>query len=340
MSFNKLLSDFKSKKYQSLYFLDGEESYFIDALSDYLTKHVLEEHEKEFNQSVFYGQDIKPGELIPYVKRFPMMSEYQVIIVREAQNWKLKEDLEGMERLFRSVVPSTILVICYKGKKLDKRSKAYKALKELDSSAVYFTSNKLRDTDIPSWITHHASNRGFDLEPKAAMVLSEHIGNDVGGIVNALEKLEVLASESRRIDSSLVMEHIGISKDFNVFELQKALGKRNAKKALYISNYFANNSKEHNIVPTVVALFRYFSKIMKVHAPRNSTDKKSLASSLGVPPYFVDEYIQAARYYQPHSLREVMEILHDIDLKSKGVNSSRSDSGELTRELVVRILRA
>ena len=334
MSFNSILNSLKKKEYASIYFLDGEETYFIDALTDYIAHHVLDESEKDFNQSILYAQDISPEDLVPIVKRYPMMAPYQVVIVKEAQNWR---SLDGLTEIITHPVSTTILVINYKGKKLDGRSKI---LKEIKKQGVYFTSQKLRDYEIPKWIQEHCSARNQDIDPMASNLLAEYIGNDLGNLVNALEKLEILSEPGEKITSSMVSAHIGISKDFNVFELQKAIGQRNDSKALFIANYFANNQKEHHIIPVSASLFRYFTKLISYHGLKNVTDQKSVASQLGVHPYFVKEYQSAARNYSATSLMNAIDIIYDIDLKSKGVNNSSSSSGDLLKEMVARLLRA
>jgi len=334
MSFNFILNSLKKKEYAPIYFLDGEETYFIDALTNYLAHNVLDEAERDFNQSILYAQDISPEDLIPIVKRYPMMAPYQVVIVKEAQNWR---SMEALHSVFSHPLDTTILVINYKGKKLDGRSKL---LKEIKKKGVYFNSKKLRDYEIPKWIQEHCSARNQAIDPLATNLLAEYIGNDLGKLVNALEKLEILSEPGERISSSLVSEHIGINKDYNVFELQRAIGERNDSRALFIANYFANNQKEHHIIPVSASLFRYFTKLITYHGLNNPTDQKSVASQLGVHPYFVKEYQSAARNYSATSIMQAIDIIYDIDLKSKGVNNNSANSGELLKEMVARLLRA
>ncbi len=333
MSHTKILADLKQKKYAPVYLFDGEEPYFIDLLSDYISKNVLTEAEQEFNQSILYGQDISPEELVPIVKRYPMMAEYQVVIVREAQNWK---NFEALETLITDPVKSTVLVINYKGKKLDGRSKFLKLVKK---HAVHFNSPKLRDKDIPAWIGNYCASRKIEIEPRAVAMLSENIGTNLGNLVNALEKLEILVPKGESISQDAVQKHIGISKDYNIFELQNAIGARNDYKALFIANYFANNQKEHHVIPVASGLYRYFTKLITYHALVKSTDKQSMARALGIHPYFLTDYQQAARNFHSQRLLDSIDILYDIDLKSKGVKTTRNDSGELVKEMVSRLLR-
>lgn len=334
MKFNEILSTLKKESYSPVYFFDGDETYFIDALTDQIANGVLDEAERDFNQSILYGQDISPSELVPIVKRFPMMAPYQVVIVKEAQNWR---SLEPLRELFTNPVKTTILVINYKGKKIDGRSTI---LKEIKKSGVYFNSQKLRDYEIPKWISAHCESRQIVIDPQATNLLSEYIGTDLGNLINALEKLEILTPKGERISVDLVSQHIGISKDFNVFELQKAIGLRDKPKALFIANYFANNQKEHHLIPVLGSLSKYFAKLIKYHGMKNRTDKSSLAKVLGINPYFVREYQSAAMNFSATSLLNAVDILHEIDLKSKGVNNSSTNSGELLKEMVARLLIA
>ncbi len=333
MKFNEIFSDLKAKKYKSLYFFDGDEPYFIDSLTDYISRHVLDDSEKEFNQSVLYGQDISPADLAPVVKRYPMMAERQVVVVKEAQNWRSLNDLEA---IFANPVPTTILVINYKGKKIDGRSKLLKLIK---ANGVYFNSAKLKPYEVGKWISQYCNSKHVDIDTQAVAMLSENIGNDLGNLVNALDKLQILCPKGEKISPDLVSKNIGISKDFNEFELQKALGQRDDRKALYIANYFANNQKDHHIIKVSINLYYYFAKLIKYHSVPNKADKQSLARAMGVNPYFVDDFHVAGKNYSKMSLLHAMEILYDIDLKSKGVNNTGSKHGELMKEMVSRILR-
>ncbi|MFN2429742.1 MAG: DNA polymerase III subunit delta, partial [Cryomorphaceae bacterium] len=242
MDFNKVLESLKKGNFKPIYIFDGDEPYFIDALTDYIETNVLSPDEKEFNQSVLYGQDVSPDELVSVVKRFPMMAPYQVVIVKEAQNWR---SAEALKPIFENPVPSTILVLSFKGKNIDGRSAAFKLAKK---NGVHFRSKKLRDYELVKWIGAYCSERGISIDPHASAMLSENIGANVGNIVNALDKLQILTPEGDSITADSVSKHIGISKDFNVFELQKAIGERNDYRAKLIANYFAGNQKEHHLI--------------------------------------------------------------------------------------------
>jgi DNA polymerase-3 subunit delta len=333
MSFSKIMTSLRKKEYSPVYFFDGDEPFYIDKLTEFIQENVLNEAEREFNQSIYYGRDISPEDLIPVVKRFPMMAEYQVIIVKEAQNWK---DLSALQSLLENPVPTTILVITYTGKKLDGRSNFAKLVKK---KATYFNSSKLRDTEVASWLNDHCKILKLDIDQRAIVLLSEHIGADLVSLDKALERLKLVA-DGEKITVDHIQEHIGISKDFNIFELQKAIGNKDYARAIYIANYFANNEKEHHLIPITYGLYRYFTQLIRYHRAENHADNQSLARAMGVNPYFVKDYKNAAINYPRTKLMKVMEILHDIDLKIKGLGNSSARHKELMNEMVARILRA
>lgn len=333
MSFSKIMTSLRKKEYSPFYFFDGDEPFYIDKLTDFIQHNVLNEGEREFNQSIFYGRDISPEDLISVVKRFPMMAEYQVVIVKEAQNWK---DIKALEVLLNQPVPTTILVITYKGKKLDGRSAMTKLIK---SKGTYFNSSKMRDDQVITWLSEQCKLLKLEIDARAIALLGEHIGADLISLEKALNRLKLVA-EGQKITADLIQEHIGISKDFNIFELQKAIGFKDHARAVYIANYFANNEKEHHIIPITYGLYRYFTQLIRYHRAENHADPQSLARSMGVNPYFVKDYKQAAANYPRAKLMKVMEILHDIDLKIKGIGNSSARHKELMNEMVARILRA
>lgn len=334
MSYQKILSDLKKKKFSSIYLFDGEEPYYIDALSDYIAENVLNEGEKDFNQSVVYARDTSPEELGSIVKRYPMMAEYQVVIVREAQNWS--KQLDALSTVFANPVPTTILVVCYKGKKIDGRSKILKIIKE---NGVYFSSLKIKDYEVGKWINAYCKENNIAIDPRASAILGEHIGANLTSLIHAFDKLKILLPEGEKITPQSISQHIGISKDFNIFELQKALGLRQDYKALFIANYFANNQKDHHIVPIILGLYNYYSKLITYIGIRNETDKGSVAKAMGVHPYFIGEYAQAASNYSQPQIFASIDVLYDIELKAKGVSRTGGDSGQLVKELVSRLLR-
>jgi DNA polymerase-3 subunit delta len=332
MEFNQLLSSLKRKEYKPIYWLQGDEPYFIDAITDYAARHILEPHEQDFNQSILYGQDVSPANLVSAVKRFPMMAPYQVIIVKEAQNWKSIEDLEV---IIKHPVPTTLLFVAYRNKKLDGRASL---TKQLGKMGVVFTSEKMKDYQVAKWVANHCADHNITIDPRAAALLGQYLGADLSKLVNALETLVILSGEKKSITEDLVQKNIGIDKDFNVFELRDAIGARDAHKAMLIARHFARNEKEHHIVMTIGSLTSYFGQLIKYQAYHNSIDENKMASVLGVHPYFVKDYRRFAANFKPESLMDAMEIISEIDLKSKGVGASNAESGELTRELVARLL--
>jgi DNA polymerase-3 subunit delta len=352
----QILTDLKRKIFKPVYFLSGEEAYYIDLISDYIEKYVLDESEQEFNQTILYGKDVDLNSIISAAKRFPMMSDYQVVIVKEAQNLKelgksaggsddevaeptvLKKGSTTSSNALTSYLQhpqaSTILVFCYKYKKLDKRSSTYKSLQK---NHVFLETKKLYDNLLPEWITTTVQDQKFKIGPKAAFLLAEFLGNDLSKITNEIEKLVINLKEGEEITTDAIQDKIGISKEFNVFELQDAIGKKDVLKANRIINYFSANEKEHPSVMTLSVLYGYFAKILIYHfAPDKS--KLAVSQTLGVNPYFVDGFAKAAQNYSTGKLKDVFKNLKEYDLKTKGVNNGVTDKGELMRELIFKIL--
>ena len=270
MTYESIIKDLKNKVYHPVYFLCGEEPYYIDTISDYIEKNILSESEKEFNQSVLYGKDIDASTIVSYAKRFPMMSNHQVIIIKEAQEVrnlvaKEKDDNTKSEFLayLENPLPATILVLCYKYKEVDKRTKLSNILAQ---KAVLFDSKKIYDNKIPEWVNNYLLSKSYRINPRAAQLLTEYIGNDLSRIANELDKLMMNVLQKEEITIKHIEEYIGISKDFNIFELQAALGKKNILKANQIVNYFASNPKNNPIVVAIGSLYSYFSKVLTYHS--------------------------------------------------------------------------
>jgi DNA polymerase III subunit delta len=331
ISFENLLSDLKNQIYYPVYLLHGEESYFIDAVSDYIEQHVLSEMEKEFNQTIAYGKDSNVMTLVSYAKRFPMMANYQVLIVKEAQDL---DDIEDFQSYIEHPLTSTILVLCYKYGKLDKRRGLYKAIEKL---GVAFESAKLYDNKVPDWIQGYLRQRKYAITPKAAALLTEFLGADLGKIANELQKLLINIPEGTEITEDYVEKNIGISKDFNVFELQKALARKDVLKANQIIFYFAANLRENPLVKVLPILYSYFSKVLTYHYLPDKS-KNSVAAALSVNPFFVADYQQAARSFPVAKTISVISLLREYDLKNKGVDNASAGDGELMKELIFRIL--
>lgn len=331
-NFNQILSDLRAKKYQPIYFLMGDEPFYIDQITNYISKHVLEEHERDFNQTVLYGKDTSVDEIIAVAKRFPMMSEYQVVIVKEAQHIR---NIEAIESYAKQPLASTLLVINYKYKKLDKRKAAAKTIAK---NAILFESEKLRDYQIPDWISKETSACGLNIDPKNALLLAEFLGTDLNKIHNELQKLKLILPQGEAITTDIIEKNIGISKDFNVFELQTALAKKDVLKANRIAKYFEQNPKDNPFVVTISSLFNYFSKILQLHFSKNKNNDQALAGELKVHPFFVKEYKLAARNYSPKKLIKIIGYLREYDLKSKGVDNVSATEGDLLKEMIFKIL--
>ncbi len=349
---NQILLDLKRKIYKPIYFLCGEEAYYIDLICDYIENNVLEEADREFNQNVVYGKDADLVSILGLAKQFPMMSEYQVVLVKEAQNIrelnkKNSEDNDNKSdqnasntasQQFLSYInnpqPTTILVFAFKYKSIDKRSVIAKALQK---HAVFLETSKLYDNQLPEWITNYVKDKNYSISPKASFLLSEFLGNDLSKITNEINKLVINIPEGSEISYELVSDNIGISKEYNVFELQDALAKKDILKANRIINYFSSNEKEHPPVLVISSLFSYFSKILKYHF---ITDKSKFAAAqaLGVNPFFVEGYAKAAGQYNTNKLKHIFSYLKEIDLKTKGVDNSGIENGELMKELIFKIL--
>ncbi|MGE0567752.1 MAG: DNA polymerase III subunit delta [Bacteroidia bacterium] len=344
---DKIILDIKRKIFSPVYFLCGDEPYFIDIISDLIENTALDEADKEFNQTVVYGKDTPLASIISLAKQFPMMSDKQVIIVKEAQDIKelskkTTDDSKGggdavmqsFLHYLNAPLESTVLVFCYKYKKLDKRSVLYKTISK---TATYLETKTLYDNEIPKWITNYVESKKHTINPKASFLIAEFLGNNLSKIANEVDKLFINLKEGTEISPEIVQENIGISKDFNVFELQNALGKKDILKSNRIINYFAANEKEHPTVMTLATLYGYFTKVMKVHALHDKS-KMAAASALGVNPFFVQDYLSAAGYYSPNKLRNIFSYLKEYDLKSKGINNTGVNNGELLKEMVYKIL--
>ena len=333
MSYEKIISELKQKKFQPVYFLSGEEPYFIDKISEYIERNVLAEHERDFNQTIFYGKDAKISSILETCKRFPMMSEKQVVIIKEAQH--LAKDIGDFEDYIKNPQPSTLLVFCYKYKKIDKRKAVGKLLAK---NSVFLVADKIKDWKLPDWIIEKVKSFGFMINQKNALLLSEYLGNDLGKIEKELEKLKVVIKPGVEISGTVIEDNIGISKDYNIFELQTAIGTEDVLKANTIINYFSKNEKAHPLVLTVGFLFSYFSKVITVQFSKNKGNDGILARETGVNPYFLKDYKIATRNYSPSKLVKIIGYLRESDLKSKGVNNSSATQSDLLKELIFKIM--
>jgi DNA polymerase-3 subunit delta len=330
--FEEIISDLKKRIFKPVYFLSGDEPYYIDIITDFIADKVLSEEEKAFNQVIIYGEETSINSIIEISRRFPMMASHQVVIIKEAQALKKIEDLAVY---LEKPLHSTILVINYKYKFLDKRTRF---CKDLDTLGVYFESVKLRDYQITPWIERYLFTKGYKINPDASVLLTEFLGTDLHKIVNELDKLLITVNAGTTvITSSLIEKNIGISKDYNNFELQKATGEKDILKSNMIVKYFSENPGDNPVNLTIASLFSLFTKILTYHYLPDKS-KNNVASFLKIHPYFVKDYEIAARKYNSLKTIQIIELLRTYDLKTKGIGDAGTEPGELLKELVYKIL--
>lgn len=327
----KIVNDIKNGNIRPIYFLMGEEPYYIDKLSDYIDQNLLSEEEKGFNQTVLYGRDVSIEDIVSTCKRYPMMAERQVVIIKEAQ--ELSRTIDKIESYAENPTPTTVLVFCYKYKTLDKRKKVTKLL---EKNGLVYESKKLYDNQVGEWIKRVLSGKGFTIEPKASAMLVEFLGTDLSKINNELEKLQIILPKGSTITSKHIEENIGFSKDYNVFELRKAIGERNQIKAYKIAKYFSENPKDNPMVVTTSLVFSFFLQLLQYHGLKDK-NPKNVASVLKVNPYFLKDYDVALRNYPMKKVSAIVAALRDIDVKSKGVGANAMPQHDLLKELLVKV---
>ncbi|WP_299229090.1 DNA polymerase III subunit delta [uncultured Psychroserpens sp.] len=329
----QIVADIKKGDIKPIYLLMGEEPYYIDAISNFIENNVLAEEEKGFNQMVLYGRDASVDDIVSNAKRYPMMAERQVLIIKEAQD--LSRTIEKLAIYAENPQPTTVLVVNYKYKKIDKRKALYKTIKK---TGVVYESKKLYENQVADWIRRVLSGQKYAITPKASQMLVEFLGTDLSKINNELEKLKIILPEGTQFTPEHIEENIGISKDYNNFELRKAIGERDSVKAFKIINYFADNPKDNPMVVTVSLLFNFFSQLLHFHGLHDK-NPRNVASALKINPYFVNEYVAAARNYPMKKVSAIVATLREFDVKGKGVNSNAVPQGDLLKELLVNILR-
>ncbi|CAA0165820.1 DNA polymerase III subunit delta [Tenacibaculum maritimum] len=327
-----IVNDLKNGIVKPIYFLMGEEPYYIDKISTYIETHILEASEKGFNQVVMYGRDVSIEEIVASAKRYPMMAEKQVLIVKEAQD--LSRTIDKLESYAENPQATTVLVLNYKYKKLDKRKKVYKAISK---NGVVFESKKLYENQVSDWIRKVLGAKKYQIEPKAAQMLVEFLGTDLSKINNELEKLISVLPAATIINPVHIEENIGISKDFNNFELRKSVGQKDVLKANRIINYFAQNPKNNPLVMTISLLNSFFTQLLMYHGLKDKS-KASVAKNLGVNPYFVGDYVTAANNYPMRKVSQIIALLREADVKSKGVGANGMPQADILKELLFRIL--
>jgi DNA polymerase III subunit delta len=334
MSFEEIMKSLRAGKYEPVYFLHGTESYFIDAVSGYIERHALSEEETAFNQTILYGKETDHKTVVDAARRYPMMAPRQVVILKEAQEMRTLKDLQSY---IEKPLVSTVFVVCYKHKRFSFDSAFGKALKK---HAVVFESKSLYDNQVPDWVRTYLQQKKLGVKPAAAALIAEYLGTELSKVANELDKLVINLPEGTEITERHIEEQIGISKDYNVFELQKALSTKDVLKANRIVNYFAANPKRNPTTVVIGSLYNYFSKVYLVHFFPNASDAE-LAKALELrSSFFLKDYKVAARNFNRAKSEQIIALLKEYDLKSKGVNynSTGKPEGELLREMVWRVL--
>jgi len=327
----QITKDIKAGTIAPVYFLMGEEPYYIDKLSEFIEKNILNEEEKSFNQMVLYGRDVSMQEIISNAKRFPLMAERQVIIVKEAQ--ELIRTIDQLDDYLEHLQPTTVLVFCYKYKTLDKRKKVYK---NIQKKGVLYESKKLREYQIEAWLKRVISGKGYSIEPKAAAMLVEFLGTDLSKIANELDKLTIILPKGSEITAEVVERNIGISKDFNNFEMIKAIVDRDQLKAYKIAHYFSQNTKNNPLVLTLGLVYSYFSKLLLYHGLKDKS-ATNVVKNLKISQYGLKDYEIGFKNYPMRKVSQIISILKDIDLKNKGVGASAMPQGDLLKEMLAKI---
>lgn len=330
MSVEKIISDWKKKQFRPIYWLEGEEEYYIDKAVEYAEHHILTEAEASFNLTIFYGKDANWADILNACRRYPMFAERQVVLLKEAQQMK---DVEKLEPYIENPLSSTILVVSYKDKKLDARKKFSKLVKE---NGVLITTKKFYDRDLPNWTQDLVKSKGLTISPKGLALLVDHIGNDLSRIENEITKMSVNLGKRTTITEDDIEQYIGVSKEFNVFELQSALAQKDFARAIRIIQYFESNPKANPIQLVLPSLYGFFSKVYMVFGVHG--DERTVATQIGVNPFFVKDYIQASRLYGFPGVEKVLLLLHQYNLKSVGVGSGSADDGSLLKEMVIKMM--
>jgi len=331
LTYEAIIKDLEAKKYSPIYLLHGDEPYYIDKISNYIEKNVLNPGEQSFNQAVLYGKDTEFKTVVDEARQYPMMASHRVVVIKEAQDMRT---LKKLEAYAENPSPQSILVINHKYKKFDSRTKLAKAIK---ANGVLFQSKKLYDNKVPAWISGYLSNKGVNIAPDASMMAAEFLGTDLNKIANEMDKVIVNLEGQKSISADMIKEMVGISKDYNVFELQKAIGTMDTEKVFRIINYFAANEKANPLVMVLSNLYGYFFKVYTAayHGKKNDNELKTL---LGLPtPYFVKDYRIAAKNYKGQKLINIFDALKEADLKSKGVGARNQTSREVLRELMIQV---
>ena len=329
MSAEKILADWKKGSFKPVYWLEGEEPYYIDILVNYAEHSILSEAEVGFNLSVFYGKDANWADVVNACRRYPMLSDKQVVILKEAQHMR---DVEKLEAYIERPLSSTILVVAYKEKKVDGRSKLAKLLKQ---QSVLLSTKKMYDNQLPEWTSNLVAAKGYNINPKATILLTEHIGNDISRINNEVDKLLLNLGGKKSITEEDIEEHVGVSREYNVYELQNALQRRDFAKAYQIIQYFESNPKAGPIQLVLPAIYNFFSKVYMLFGIQG--DDKAAAAAIGVNPYFIKDYMAAAKNYGYAGVERILLLLHQYNLRSIGIHDGGTEDASLMKEMVAKI---
>jgi DNA polymerase-3 subunit delta len=335
VTYDSVMRDLEARHFLPLYYLMGDESYYIDKISNWIAENVLQPEERDFNQTVLFGSDVTASQIVDAAKRYPMMSKYQVLIVKEAQNIK---NTEPLEKYFKAPMPSTILVMCHKNGSIDGRKREY--VKAIQQVGILFESKKLRDRDLPAFIEGYLQAKNVTIDPKSTQLIADSIGADLSRLVGELDKaLLSLPQEDRRVTPQVVEDQIGVSKDFNGYELRDAIVNRNIFKANQIVKYFDENPKAGSIYYFLPLLFNYFQNLMLAHycPQKNSQDRVAKWLDLG-KEWLAKEYMTGMKHYSAMKVMQILSKIREIDAKSKGLDNPNTPPGELMRELIFFIL--
>ena len=310
----------------------GEETFYIDHITNLLQDQILSEEEKSFNQTILYGKDTSITELVSLCKRYPINSEYQTVFLKEAQD--LSRQIEVLSEYALNPMMSTVLIINYKYKRLDKRKKLFKNIQKF---GIILDCKKMYENKIPMWITDVLKKDNYTIDYKSSFILTEYLGNDLNKINNQLNKLKILCSKEKIVDSKLIEKNIGISKEYNVFELRNAIGQKNFKKSIEISNYLSSNTSKHPVQLILSSIFNYFIQIFQLHCINNKSES-NISKVLGINPYFVNEYVNASKKYSMKNISIIISLINECDLKSKGVGVPKISNNDLLRQLITQII--
>ncbi|MDB5196022.1 MAG: polymerase subunit delta [Flaviaesturariibacter sp.] len=332
MKAEKIITDLKKGTFKPVYWLEGEEEYFIDMVVDHAEHQILSDGETGFNQTIFYGRDADWASVINACRRYPMFSERQVVILKEAQAMR---DIEKLEAYIDKPLHSTLLFIAYKGKKVDGRTKLAKTLKD---KSVQLTTKKLYENELPDWAMELIRSKGYTITNKALFLLIDHIGNDLSRISNEVDKIILNLADRKNINEDDIEQFVGISKEYNVFELQDALAKKDFYKAIKIASYFESNPKAGPLQLIFPSLYGFFSKVMMLYGAQGGSDK-AVASAIGVSEWKIKEYMAAAKKYSPAGVEKNILLLNQYNLKSIGVDSIGSSDGMLLKELITKMIQ-